>query len=71
MSSLWHSATRTGTEGVHRRLESPCWPDASTIGGVAVREEVQLAGKRPRRKFSKEFKRDAVEIVGASGKPIR
>ena len=41
------------------------------MGGVAVREEVQLAGKRPRRKFSKEFKRDAVEIVGASGKPIR
>ena len=30
-----------------------------------------MGGKRPRRKFSDEFKRDAVEIVRASGKPIR
>ena len=32
---------------------------------------VLLGGKRPRRKFSDEFKRDAVEIVRSSGKPIR
>ena len=30
-----------------------------------------MGGKRPRRKFSDEFKRDAVEIVRTSGKPIR
>lgn len=30
-----------------------------------------MGGKRPRRKFSGEFKRDAVEIVRSSGKPIR
>ena len=30
-----------------------------------------MGGKRPRRKFSDEFKRDAVEIVRNSGKPIR
>ena len=30
-----------------------------------------MGGKRPRRKFSDEFKRDAVEIVRSSGKPIR
>ena len=29
-----------------------------------------MGGKRPRRKFSDEFKRDAVEIVRSSGKPI-
>ena len=34
-------------------------------------EGVLLGGKRPRRKFSDEFKRDAVEIVRSSGKPIR
>ena len=34
-------------------------------------EGVLLGGKRPRRRFSDEFKRDAVEIVLASGKPIR
>ncbi len=30
-----------------------------------------MGGKRRRRKFSDEFKRDAVEIVRTSGKPIR
>ena len=30
-----------------------------------------MGGKRPRRRFSDEFKRDAVEIVRTSGKPIR
>ena len=30
-----------------------------------------MGGKRARRKFSDEFKRDAVEIVRSSGKPIR
>ena len=30
-----------------------------------------MGGKRPRRKFSDEFKRDAVEIVRSLGKPIR
>ena len=30
-----------------------------------------MGGKRPRRKFSDEFKRDAVEIVRSSGRPIR
>ena len=30
-----------------------------------------MGGKRPRRKFSDEFKRDAVEIVRSSGKPVR
>lgn len=30
-----------------------------------------MGGKRRRRKFSDEFKRDAVEIVRSSGKPIR
>ena len=30
-----------------------------------------MGGKRPRCKFSDEFKRDAVEIVRTSGKPIR
>ena len=30
-----------------------------------------MGGKRRRRKFSDEFKRDAVEIVRGSGKPIR
>ena len=30
-----------------------------------------MGGKRPRHKFSDEFKRDAVEIVRSSGKPIR
>ena len=30
-----------------------------------------MGGKRPRRKFSDEFKRDAVEIVRSSGKPTR
>ena len=30
-----------------------------------------MGGKRPRRRFSDEFKRDAVEIVRSSGKPIR
>ena len=34
-------------------------------------KESRLGGKRPRRKFSDEFKRDAVEIVRTSGKPIR
>ena len=34
-------------------------------------EGVLLGGKRPKRKFSEEFKRDAVEIVRSSGKPIR
>ena len=29
-----------------------------------------MGGNRPRRKFSDEFKRDAVEIVRSSGKPI-
>ena len=32
---------------------------------------ILLGGKRPRRRFSDEFKRDAVEIVRTSGKPIR
>ena len=39
--------------------------------GTARWEGVLLGGKRPRRKFSDEFKRDAVEIVRSSGKPIR
>ena len=39
--------------------------------GLARWEGVLLGGKRPRRKFSDEFKRDAVEIVRTSGKPIR
>ena len=30
-----------------------------------------MGGNRPRRKFSDEFRRDAVEIVRTSGKPIR
>ena len=30
-----------------------------------------MGGKRARRKFSDEFKRDAVEIVRSSGKPVR
>ena len=30
-----------------------------------------MGGKKPRRRFSDEFKRDAVEIVRTSGKPIR
>ena len=30
-----------------------------------------MGGNRPRRKFSDEFKRDAVEIVRSSGKPVR
>ena len=30
-----------------------------------------MGGKRPRRKFSDGFKRDAVEIVRTSDKPIR
>ena len=30
-----------------------------------------MGGKRPRRRFSDEFKRGAVEIVRTSGKPIR
>ena len=34
-------------------------------------EGVLLGGKRPKRKFSEEFKRDAVEIVRSSGNPIR
>ena len=34
-------------------------------------KESSLGGKKPRRKFSDEFKRDAVEIVRTSGKPIR
>ena len=38
---------------------------------IARGEGVLLGGKRPRRKFSDEFKRDAVEIVRSSGKPIR
>ena len=29
-----------------------------------------MRGKRPRRECSEEFKCDAVEIVGSSGKPI-
>ena len=33
-------------------------------------EEQERPTKRPRRKFSDEFKRDAVEIVTSSGKPI-
>ena len=38
---------------------------------AACGEGVLLGGKRPRRKFSDEFKRDAVEIVRSSGKPVR
>ena len=38
---------------------------------AAYGEGVLLGGSRPRRKFSDEFKRDAVEIVRSSGKPIR
>ena len=34
-------------------------------------EGALLGGSRPRRKFWDEFKRDAVEIVRSSGKPIR
>ena len=30
-----------------------------------------MGGKRARRKFSDEFKRDTVEIVRSSGKPVR
>jgi len=33
-------------------------------------EKFERPAKRPRRKFSDEFKRDAVEIVTSSGKPI-
>jgi transposase len=33
-------------------------------------ENQEKPAKRPRRKFSDEFKRDAVEIVNSSGKPI-
>ena len=33
-------------------------------------QEKQKPAKRPRRKFSDEFKRDAVEIVNSSGKSI-
>ena len=33
-------------------------------------EKLERPAKRPRRKFSDEFKRDAVEIVTSSGKPI-
>ena len=33
-------------------------------------EEQEEPTKRPRRKFSDEFKRDAVEFVNNSGKPI-
>ena len=38
---------------------------------AACGEGVLLGGKRARRKFSDEFKRDAVEIVRSSGKPVR
>ncbi len=34
------------------------------------RQEQQWQGRRPRRRFSAEFKRDAVELVRTSGKPI-
>ena len=34
-------------------------------------EGVLLGGNRLRRRFSDEFRRDAVEIVRTSGKPIR
>jgi transposase len=33
-------------------------------------ENQEKSAKRPRRKFSDEFKRDAVEIVNSSGKSI-
>jgi transposase len=33
-------------------------------------DKLERPAKRPRRKFSDEFKRDAVEIVRSSGKPI-
>jgi transposase len=33
-------------------------------------EREQRAGPRPRRKFSPEFKRDAVELVLSTGRPI-
>ncbi len=33
-------------------------------------DKLERPAKRPRRKFSDEFKRDAVEIVTSSGKPI-
>ena len=36
-----------------------------------ARGEGVLLGKRPRRKFSDEFIRDAVEIVRTSGRLIR
>ena len=39
--------------------------------GLRAGKGVLLGGKKPRRKFSDEFKRDAVEIVRTSGKPIR
>ncbi len=35
-----------------------------------TQEKLERPAKRPRRKFSAEFKRDAVEIVTSSGKPI-
>ena len=33
-------------------------------------DRLERSAKRPRRKFSDGFKRDAVEIVNSSGKPI-
>ena len=33
-------------------------------------DKLERPAKRPRRKFSDEFKRDAVEIVNTSGEPI-
>jgi transposase-like protein len=37
---------------------------------MGQRQEQQTKGRRPRRRFSEEFKRDAVELVRTSGKPI-
>jgi transposase-like protein len=41
----------------------------SRLGGVRLENQGKSA-RRPRRKFSDEFKRDAVEIVNSSGKSI-
>ncbi len=35
-----------------------------------IHEKLERPAKRPRRKFSDGFKRDAVEIVTSSGRPI-
>ena len=73
-SNTFQPATRTRENS---RLEFPRWPDTSTKSAFDVREWTQRVGKescwegkRPRRKFSDELKRDAVEIVRSCGNRV-